>query len=515
MAFPPRTLKGQLTLIFLALTLVPSLTLTVISTHRLLAALERWENPGVQRALEGSLEVARDLMNLTRNDLRQRGQLLGADEALEPPRRKDAVRDRLATAYNLDFVQLYDLDGTLLFQATRDTLLAPPGRLPGVRALARSDNPFYQDPSRGLLAYVGYAGEPGKSEWILVSGIYLDPALFNRLEDLSRGVAYYRQLGVLKRVNQKAVLVGLALVVVGLAVGATVIARRLAVRVSRPVENLGRGMERVRRGEESVRVRPEGSAEVEALIRTFNAMSAELSRSRRALARAERLTGWQEVARRVAHEMKNALTPITFSLHRLKKLAPELPEPGRAQASLETVLGEVEGLQRLAASFSELARLPVAEFAPVDLRGVIEASAEGLEGTRILWKPPPRPVMVDADKTLLRQALGNVLKNASEAMERGGTIWIELEATATLARVIVEDDGPGWPEGARDSALEPYFTTKNQGSGLGLSIVQRTLLQHGGTLELDERAGGGARVILSLPLAGDPPVRAGNGKEPG
>ncbi len=510
MAFAPRTLKGQLTLLFLVLTLVPSLTLTVLATHRLLAALERWENPGVQRALEGSLEVAKDLMDRTENDLRQRGQLLAADPALEPPVRASAVRERLATAYNLDVVQLYSPGGDLLFQTTRDPLLESPGPLAGVAVLAADDQPFFTDRDRGFLAYVGYANEPGAPERILVAGIYLEPDFYTRLDDLSRGVAYYRQLGVLKRVNQNAVMLALGLVVLSLALGSTVIARRLAARVSRPVERLGASMERLARGEDPEPVAPAGTAEMEHLIDTFNTMSAELARSRRELARAERLAAWREVARRLAHEMKNALTPITFSLHKIRKTAPALPqaERDRVGRALETLMEEVEGLRRLAASFGELARLPVPEFAPVDLGELARTAAAGLSGEpggeggpAVEVEAPGRPLVVDADRTLLRQALTNLLKNAAEASGPAGHVWIRVDGDATLARITVEDDGPGWPPEARETMLEPYFTTKEQGTGLGLSLVQRTVLQHGGSLELLDREGGGARVALSLPGA--------------
>lgn len=505
MAMAPRTLGGQLMLLFLVLTLLPSLTLTALATHRLLASLERWENPGVQSALEGSIEVARDLLTRTRNDLRQRGQLLVADPALGPPADPAALRARLASAYNIDFVQLYNTEGVLQLEVTRDPLIAPVGTLSSVVRLAASDQPFLEEATRGLLAYAGVAGEPGRSDAILVAGIYLEPEFYARLDRLSQGVAYYRQLAVLKRVNRSALMLTVAFTVAFLGLGSAWTARRLAVRVSRPVANLADAMERVALGEEGVRVGPEGSREVERLIQTFNAMSAELSRSRRDLASAERLTAWQEVARRVAHEMKNALTPVTFSLHRLRKLTPDLPETerDRARRALDTLGGEVEGLQRLAASFSELARLPMVEAARVDLREVVAGAVEGLTGTVCIhWSPPTDPAWSRADRTLLRQALGNILKNATEAAGENGQVWIALDEASGRMRITVDDDGPGWPPGARETALEPYFTTKEQGTGLGLSLVQRTMLQHGGSMELQDRPGGGARVVLSLPAAG-------------
>jgi nitrogen fixation/metabolism regulation signal transduction histidine kinase len=500
----PRTLKGQLTVLFLLLTLGPALLLTAVATRGVLSALERWENPGVQSALRGSMEMARDLLGRAENDLRQRGQLLAADPVMTPPWNVEAIRNQLATAYNIDFVQVYDLRDSLLLEVTRDPLLSPPGPLGAVADSAASD-PFLENPELHVLAFTGFAGSPEKTERVLVSGIYLDPKFYERRNDLVRGVGYYDQLPALIRFHQRVAILTLGAVVILLGILATGGARLLAAHVSRPVEDLGTGMERVTRGEMSVRVGPRGSQEMERLIETFNAMSAELSRSRRQLARAERMAAWREAARRVAHEIKNALTPITFSAHRLRKSVPELPEPERErfQESLNTVLEEIEGLQRLASSFSELARLPVPELRTIDLRELVGAAVSSFPDAtrRIECDLPSEPLEIEADRTLLRQALTNLVKNAVEATEDGERIWVRAMRQNGAARVIVEDEGKGWEPGVREQAPEPYVTTKPQGTGLGLSLVQRTMLQHGGYLELDDRPEGGARVTLVFPGA--------------
>jgi two-component system nitrogen regulation sensor histidine kinase NtrY len=297
--------------------------------------------------------------------------------------------------------------------------------------------------------------------------------------------------------------------------GASVwIARKLASRVSQPVARLGEGMERVTRGEDAVRVAPQGTQETERLMETFNAMSTELSRSRRELARAERLSAWREVARRVAHEIKNALTPITFSASRLRKTAAQVPEGERERftGSVNTVLEEIEALKRLAASFGELARLPIPDLLPLDLRDVVQGAADAFaeERRRLDVAVPDAPVTVEGDRTLLRQALVNLVKNAVEATSENQRIWIALGTDERFARVTVEDEGPGWPEAERELSLDPYVTTKADGTGLGLSLVQRTVLQHGGRLELEDRPGGGARVTLFLPHRSSLKVNAGS-----
>ena len=175
MIWAPRTLKGQLTVLFLVFTLVPSLLLTAVATRELLYALSRWQGPGVQEALLGGEKVARDFLERTRNDLRQRGQLLAADPVMQfsvGSVDSAAVRTRLATAYNLDFVQVYTRTGEFLFEITRDPLLSGLGSIPDAQAYAAADEFFDNEPD-DVMAYVGYAGSPGEGEWIMAAGISL------------------------------------------------------------------------------------------------------------------------------------------------------------------------------------------------------------------------------------------------------------------------------------------------------------------------------------------------------
>jgi two-component system nitrogen regulation sensor histidine kinase NtrY len=201
--------------------------------------------------------------------------------------------------------------------------------------------------------------------------------------------------------------------------------------------------------------------------------------------------------------MKNALTPIVFSTHRLRKSAEgmEPAEAARVRQALDTVNEEVEGLRRLAASFSELARLPVPEMERFDLKAMVEAAVQSApeQAGRLTVELPRDEVPVQGDRTLLRQAVANVVKNAIEATGETDRIWIRLETGDREVRLVVEDAGAGWPEEQRERSLDPYVTTKETGTGLGLSLVQRTLLQHGGSVELGDRPGGGARVTLILP----------------
>jgi nitrogen fixation/metabolism regulation signal transduction histidine kinase len=232
-------------------------------------------------------------------------------------------------------------------------------------------------------------------------------------------------------------------------------------------------------------------------------MAQRLAEAREGLARAEREAAWREVARRLAHEIKNPLTPMRLSLHRLQKRADSVPERERAAVrdSLAALLQEVEHLTRLAEQFSQYARLPEPRHEPLDLAEVARSAAALHEpGHLTLQVACDRPAPVRGDRLLLSRAVHNLLLNACEASPEGGTVELRVETAGAEARVDVLDRGPGLAPGLAEQVFEPYVSTKNRGSGLGLSLVRDIAAQHGGRIELANREGGGARASLTLPL---------------
>ena len=239
------------------------------------------------------------------------------------------------------------------------------------------------------------------------------------------------------------------------------------------------------------------------------------------LVAAQRQGAWREVARRIAHEIKNPLTPIQLAAERLqRKLGDaEMGEPERAilHRSTDTILRSVANLERMVDEFSSLARMPQPTFDVVDLTAVVDAAVTdqdvAFSDIKIIRRGEVRrPVIGDA--RLLGQAISNLIKNAAEATGRasdtgllregGARVAVHLLAVADSVVVEVRDNGEGWPDVSRERLLEPYTTTRQGGTGLGLAIVKRIVEDHGGRVELDTRADGkrGAVFRLVLPLAG-------------
>jgi two-component system nitrogen regulation sensor histidine kinase NtrY len=294
---------------------------------------------------------------------------------------------------------------------------------------------------------------------------------------------------------------GLVLVLAALAL---LLAHALARPIARPLSELSAALDRVADGDLQVRVEPRGARELRVLGTAFNAMTARLEDARAAMADAEREAAWREVARKLAHEFRNILTPLQLSLQMLEGAVAGAPGARQADArvNLEAALGEVAQLARLAEQFAQYARLPEPHLERLDLATVAHSAAarpmcEGVTVTCAAGAPVP----VLGDAVLLARAAHNLVLNACEASPAGATV--EVAARHEHGRAVLEvlDRGPGLPPAIADRLFEPYVSTKRRGSGLGLSLVRDIARQHGGTVSLEDREGGGACARLVLPLA--------------
>jgi len=292
----------------------------------------------------------------------------------------------------------------------------------------------------------------------------------------------------------------------GLGLALALVAGFLFARgITRPVEALTEGVRSVAGGALDTRVPAAGSGEVRALVDAFNRMTEDLGHATRALRAAEQAAAWEGVARSLAHELRNPLTPLQMSLETL--LAARKDRDPRFEAlfveSAPAMLEEVERLRRTIDAFARFARLPAARLEPLELTSWTE-QALGVAGARpsvsLRWEPGP-PLPVQADRDQLAQLLHNLLRNAEEAMPAGGQVTVRTRAEGDRAVLEVEDTGPGIPPENRARVLEPGVTTKASGSGLGLALGARIAQGHGGTLEVDGGSTGGALLRLRIPCA--------------
>ena len=297
----------------------------------------------------------------------------------------------------------------------------------------------------------------------------------------------------------------------------------LANALAQPIAQLRQGLEAVGEGRFTRSLSVDTRDEIGDLVQTFNEMRDQLAESRRKLARQERELAWREMARQVAHEIKNPLTPMKLSIQHLRRAFERSRRPSGATESSQfaevfdritsTLIEQVESLVRIADEFSTFARLPTRVPEPVDLTEVIEEAAslmeeEAANHDALTLDLPDEPLVVEADREELRRTYINLLKNALQAIpdDREGRVRVTArrgaerngEAPSVYSEVI--DNGTGIPPDVQDKVFEPNFSTKTSGTGLGLAIAQKSIDELGGEIGYETTEGEGTTFWIRLPL---------------
>jgi signal transduction histidine kinase len=286
----------------------------------------------------------------------------------------------------------------------------------------------------------------------------------------------------------------------------------IAGRISDPVSRLSRATRQIAAGRLDVRIVADTADELRRLVDDFNTMAATLRAQQAELARTNQLKAWAEMARQVAHEIKNPLTPIQLAAEHLQRVHADQGRPlGRTfDQCIDTILRQVRLLRQIAGEFSNYAAAPTPQFTAVPpaelLQQILQPYAVGLPGaqvpTTLESEVPPNLPPVWIDRTLISRAITNVIENALQAMPAGGALRVSARAdTDAMVAISVADSGVGMDEPARARAFEPYFSTKTAGSGLGLPNARRNVELCGGTMTLASAPGAGTTITIRLRCA--------------
>jgi signal transduction histidine kinase len=291
-------------------------------------------------------------------------------------------------------------------------------------------------------------------------------------------------------------------------IAAVRVAGHLSRQLSRPIDELV-GWTRLIRRRMPLPAGPasQGAPEFEALRQALRELATALDAARERELEAERLRAFREVARRVAHEIKNPLTAMRIGVDQLRRsLQDSLAVAGgqadsRTATAVEVLGAETERLEQLAKEFSEFGRLPEGPKSEVDLVDLLIDLGKSavLPEVEVRVRANGEPCRVLGHYDPLRRAFANLLRNASEAMEGCGAIDVGVTRDGSGLVVTIADHGPGIPDEVRQRVFEPYFTTKRDGTGLGLALVRQTIEAHNGTITVAATPGGGATfsVVLS------------------
>ncbi len=297
-------------------------------------------------------------------------------------------------------------------------------------------------------------------------------------------------------------LASLCFILLGAAIGLW-----MAERIADPVRRLTRATRRIARGDFDAQITVRSADELRRLVDAFNSMAGELKAQRAQLERTHRLEAWAEMARQVAHEIKNPLTPIQLSAEHLQRVHADRGEPMGAvlDSCVSAILGQVKLLRQISAEFSNFASSPTARPAAVDVPElvveVVDPYRAGLAGRVAIHNEVTAPLpRVFVDRTLVARALANIVENALHAMPGEGTLSLTASRDDGFVTIRVTDTGVGMDQEALERVFEPYFSTKTTGTGLGLPIARRNVELNGGFIDVESARGRGTSVILRLPV---------------
>ena len=280
--------------------------------------------------------------------------------------------------------------------------------------------------------------------------------------------------------------------------------------VAEPLGGLEEVTRRVAGGDFSARILAKPGDERGWLVASFNRMLDELERTREGERIQERVDAWKDLAQRLAHELKNPLTPIRLASERLLRMSRSDPQRalGIIESSSLAIIAEVDSMDGLLADFRAFARLPTPEMEWVDLKTLVAESIAVFQASypdiAFTCATLPDETRLHADRSMMKRALGNLISNSIEAMAGRGVITISANLVKTgdssYCRLRLGDTGRGIPLGIRDRVFLPYFTTKDRGTGLGLAIVERIVHDHGGRIRFESAEGIGTVFWLDLPI---------------
>lgn len=538
-------LKSRLLLMLVLMAVLPGALVYAVSMQFAVKSIDSWFDVRVEAALDGGLDLGRGVFDAMQTDLLAKGRSMAYDLA-DIPSPGAVLLNRLREQAGVHSATLMTSSGHLVANSSGDLQGLLPALPEGSRLrqarLGTGSARVEGDAASGYVvrALIPVGGYRLVAEPLILQLEQPVPATITQSAALVESAQRdYQELQLgragLKRLYTLTLTFALLLALFA----AIALAFFLAARLAKPLLMLAEGTRAVAAGDLTPRAVLETDDELGVLTRSFNEMTVQLEQARVEREAAQRAAVWGEVARRLAHEIKNPLTPIQLSAERLQmKLADKLDADSAAMLgrATRTIVEQVEAMKAMVNDFRDYARLPPPVTRPLDLNAlvteVLELYAEGPVAVTAELDPILPPVQADADQ--IRQVLHNLIKNAGEASQdpgsAGGTtahiasppertglgvggtkvspgetasVTVATQSNGHMAKLTVADHGAGFPPAILQHAFEPYVTTKPKGTGLGLAIVQKIVVDHGGTITLANRpesAGGGAEVSIQLPL---------------
>jgi len=492
---------------------LPTIIVAVFSAYFFNFGIEAWFDKKISKVLDQSIHV---------------GESYIAEHVLQIKETAISVSDDLSDMYydlihNAELfsrvlnaqAEMRSIDEAIVFQNDTNNILAQT-KLSFSLSFLTIPSRLIERADRGEIVQIN--SDPTKiriliklrdyNDTYLLIGRLVDTKIIEHIDQANGAAAdYFRLRDELASMQIKFSMVFIILSLI-LLLAAVVWGRHFAEKIVRPIRELVKAAEKVKNGDLSVEVPLEGlkKDEIKVLSSAFNRMVSQISRQQKDLVVAQRALAWSDVARRVAHEIKNPLTPIQLSAERLlKKFADEVSDKEMFVKYSKNILKNSNAIRSIVSEFVEFARLPAPSFTKCEIVSMINDLVESrkLINSSISYTFTPNINFLEfvCDIAQMNAAIVNLLLNSEEALEDSGAdkkIKVELEGQEDSVKIIVIDNGPGFSDKLLELAKDPYVTTKLKGTGLGLAIVERIAQDHFGEMKIFNNAQGCGRIELTF-----------------
>jgi two-component system nitrogen regulation sensor histidine kinase NtrY len=490
---------------------LPTIIVAVFSTYFFNFGIQSWFDRKITTVLEQSVIV---------------GESYIAEHILQLKETAISVADDLSDMY-YDLIhnselftkvlnaqaEMRSLDEAIVFQKTTNTILAQTSLS---FSLSFATIPSHMTARADKGEIVRIASDPTKiriliklrdyNDTYLLIGRLVDSKIIDHIDKTNGAASEYNRLkGQITSMQIKFSMVFILLALI-LVASAIIWGRNFAEKIVRPIRELVIAAEKVKSGDLTVQVPEEGlkKDEIKVLSIAFNRMVMQIDRGQKDLLVAQRALAWSDVARRVAHEIKNPLTPIQLSAERLiKKFKEEVSDKESFEKYAKNIIKHSNDIKGIVSEFVNFARMPSPTFSLCDIVSLVSELVESRKlisyNTSYSFKSNIDKFDLVCDISQINQVMANLMLNAEEALmetEILGKITVEIKTEGELLSISVSDNGPGFPENILQSATEAYVTTKSSGTGLGLAIVDRIIQDHFGKLVIFNRNEGGATIKL-------------------
>ena len=491
-------LRWRIIIALIALTLGTTLALSLLAQHFLESGLQLQDNisASTSRALIDAVELARNHYEARKAALGDFGNRL-----VQSPLPAEAVRTGELQPIR-DLLNRHELGDARLRLADAAEMASLNLREPAFGVVVRRAGE--RDASLEMFVPVDRSG-PSPAGLVVTSPM----VELNNVEQAVQAHQYLRMIGSDLRGE---FFFYFLVATIGLLLLACLMGVRIGFGVTQPLDELVKGTRELAQDNLDYRIPAGRDDEIGLLIGSFNRMAEDLTLNRRQRLEAEKIAAWREIARRLAHEIKNPLTPIQLTVQQIRDKYPGEDPAYRklVHDCTEIVTEEVESLRKLVQEFADFARMPSLSLGRHSVNDVITDIVRLYPEAEIALELTPIAPDLDLDSEQMRRVLINLIENGLEAAGQHGRIVIQTENRPDSVRLLVADSGPGVPERDRERIFQPHVTSKQSGMGMGLAEVRSIVESHGGQIVAANAPGGGAQFEITLPV---PVARAGQPEE--